>query len=165
MQAPTLPGQREHLDVSTADALADLVRLVEELDRVVEIAFGEHRRQCMDESQPAVLRGLGQIGEEPLGAREPTTRDRERAPPFVIPAQRERDAGSAQGILLGGIGGVRALAVRDRLLELSTPPGCLAVVLEIYGGEGLRTRPRRRRHRLRARPAVRPLHAHRRAEP
>ncbi len=95
-QAPALPGQREHLHVSAAHTLSDLVRLVEELDGAVEIALGEHRRQRMDETQPTMLRGFGQIGEKPLGAREPPARDRERAASLVVPTQGERDSSSAQ---------------------------------------------------------------------
>ncbi len=66
-----LSAESEYLAVSVPDLLRQLVSLVEELDRFLEVALGEHRGECLRQHQPTVLRRGGLVGEQALRIREP----------------------------------------------------------------------------------------------
>ena len=134
---PPFAREREHLDVAIADTRGQLVHAVEELHRFLQLP-AEQRHHGLNHCEPGVLGCFGQPFEQPLGIREPATRDRERAPTVVIPAHGQRHACRAERVAVGGVGGVRALAVCDRLVELPAPPRRLAVALEVPGGQSLR---------------------------
>ena len=125
------PGERHDLPVPVSHALGDRVGLVEELDRGVELAGGEHRVDRLHEQAPAVLGRLGLALEQPLRTREPAVRDRELPAALVVPRKRQRQAGRADLVPGGGVGGVRALAQADGRVELALPPRGLAVQLEV----------------------------------
>ena len=131
----TLPRQREHLHVPVADPARERGRLLEELLRALEVAFGEERGQPVDELEPGVLRRFRQSLQKPLRVREPPARDRERAAALVVPGQRQRHPRRAERVPGRRVGGVRALAEADRLVELPVPPGGLGERLEIARGQ------------------------------
>ena len=85
--------------------------------------------------EACVLRSLGEIGEQPLGLRQPAVRDRERATGLVVPLDRQRHSRRPEQVTGRRVRGVRPLAERDRLVELPAPPGRLAVVLEVGRGQ------------------------------
>ena len=129
-----LPRQREHLAVTVADALRELVRLVEHRDGGLELAR-EHRAERLRQEQTCVLGRFVDVGEESLGVGEPAVRDRERALALVVPRERDRDACGSACVAVGRVRGECLLAVADRLVDLPAPPCRLAVVLEIGSRE------------------------------
>ena len=123
-------GERAQLQV-------DVARLARDVD-------GERRQPCSrhglagplrpGQGQPAVLRTRGDVGEEPLGAREPAVRGR-----LVVPDQRvlarepERDPRRAGHLAVAAEARVGALPVDDRLLRLTQPPQRAAEPIERLG--------------------------------
>ena len=78
-----------------------------------------------------MLGRLRQVLEEALGVCQPTPGHGERATRLVVPRERQRHARGAELVARGRVPRVRALAERDRLVELAAPPGGLAVSLEV----------------------------------
>ena len=87
-----LPRQREHLAVAVADALRELVRLVEHRDGGLELAL-HHRAERVRQEQAAVLGRFVDVGEESLGVGEPAA-----ARPRTTPCPRSPTRASAPGV-------------------------------------------------------------------
>ena len=133
-EGASLSGEREHLPVPVADAFGDRIGLVEELRRRVEIP-AEHRGQRLRQDEPAALGRVGLAFEQALGVREPAARDRELSPSLVVPRQCQRHPCRSDLVPGSRVRGVRALAQRDRRVELPLPPARLGVELEVACGE------------------------------
>ena len=125
-----LPRQREHLAVAVADALCELVRLVEHRGGGLELAL-HHRAECLRQEQACVLGRFVDVVEESLGVGEPAVRDRERPFALVVPRESQRQACGAPRVSVRRVGRERLLAVTDRLVDLPAPPRRLAEVLEV----------------------------------
>ncbi len=125
-----LPRQREHLGVTVADALRELVRLVEHRDGGLELAL-HHRAERLHQEQMCMLGRFVDVVEESLGVGEPAVRDRERPFALVVPREGQRQACGAPRVSVRRVGGERLLAVTDRLVDLPAPPRRLAEVLEV----------------------------------